>query len=203
MAVLDTQVKNKSLPGDYGYVISAKKQNLKYAFVLLGVCIIVYVVGILFFDELTPFFTIVSVFLILPTAQFIAKYISFSKYKTLNKEEFNKMNSISEDFLVLGELPIIRGKKVYQILLTVVTKVGVFSYIEPLRDVDASRKERLDTEHALNTIVKPRNLGVSVKVYDDLDRMYDYLRTTVKSTAFSPNEKTLGEVARLFLLKTH
>lgn len=200
---LDTQVKNKRLVGDHGYVQSTKKHNLKYSLGLIGVCIIVYLVGVMLSDELRPFFTIFSVFMILPSAQFLAKYFSFAKYKSVSIEEFERINQISVDFLVLGELPIIRGKKVYQTLITVVTKVGVFMYIEPLRDVNNSRKQVLDTEEAMTSIIKPRNLGINVKVYDDLNNMYDYLRTTVKSTAFNPDRDKLGEIARLFITKTH
>jgi len=202
-AVLDTQVKNRKFAGDYGYVLSAKKYNLKLALSFLGICIIVYLIGVVFFDKLAPFFTIGSVLLILPASQFLAKYLSYATYKTINSEQFEKIESISEDFLVLGELPIIRGKKVYTTLVTVVTKVGVYSYIDPRKDISESRKVLLDTEHALNSILKPKNLGVTAKIYNDFDDMYDYLRTTIKSIAVSPDEKKLGEIAKLYITKTH
>jgi len=202
-AGLDTQEKSENLVGDFGYVVSSKKHNLKFALMFLSICIIVYLVGVMFFDELAPFFTIASVLLILPSAQFLAKFMSYAKYKTITKEEFERVESISEDFLVLGELPIIRGKKVYNTLVTVVTKVGVFSYIEPKRDVNESRKELLDTEHALNSILKPKNMTVEAKVYDNLDYMCNHLKTSVKSKAFSPDEKQLGEIAKIYISKTH
>lgn len=154
-------------------------------------------------NDLTPFLTIASVIIILPAAQFLAKFFAYAKYKTLPEEQFKRLASISDDFLVLGELPIIRGKKVYKTLVTVVTKVGVFSYIEPLKESKLSRKELLDTQHALNSILKPKNLGVSVKMYDDLDAMYDYLRTSVKSSSTSPDEQALANIASVLITKTH
>lgn len=154
-------------------------------------------------NDLTPFFNIASVIMILPAAQFLAKFFSYAKYKTLPEEQFERLSNMSDDFLVLGELPIIRGKKVYKTLVTVVTKVGVFSYIEPLKDSKLSRKELLDTEHALNSILKPKNLGVSVKMYNDFEAMCNYLRTTVKSTSFEPDEQALATIASVLIMKTH
>lgn len=201
--VLDTQAKNRKLPGDFGYVHSKKGLNLRYALIFLGLCILIYVIGVLLNNELKPFFNIVSVLLVLPAAQFLAKYFSFIKYKALTKEQFNDISSISGDFLVLGELPIIRGKKVYATLVTVVTKVGAYTYIEPLADLDASRKEKLDTQHALNSILKPKNLGIQAYVYDDFDKMCEYLRTNVKSKAFNADQVKLAKVAQYYIVKTH
>lgn len=189
--------------GDHGYVISVKKYNLKLSVAFLFSCLVIYTLGAIINNALTPFFTITSVLMVLPTSQFLAKYFSYSKYKILVKDNFERLESISEDFLVLGELPIIRGKKVYETKAMVVTNAGVYTYIDPHKDINQSRKETLDTKAALESIIKPKNIQLSVTVYDDLDKMYDYLDKKVKSIATSPDEKLLGTVAKCFIEKTH
>jgi len=201
---LDIQGKNKyKLRGDFGYIHDAKKQNLRLALILLASCLIVFLFGQLIANDLTPFFTIISVVLILPAAQFLSKFLSYLKYKTATKDQFEIVDSISDDFLVLGELPIIRGKKIYETLITVVTKVGVYVYLLPLRDVQGTRKMTLDTKVALESILTPKRVTQPLQVFTDFEAFKAHLRTVVKSQAGNPDEKQLGDIATLFIEKSH
>ncbi len=111
--------------GDFGYIRHIKSYNIRIALGLLVGCLAIYLVGFLFFDDLAPFFTIVSVLMILPTAQFMSKYFSFLRYASVTKEQFEAIESMCDNFLVLGELPVIRGKKNYMLLMTVISSAGI------------------------------------------------------------------------------
>jgi hypothetical protein len=202
--VLDTQEKSKyKQRGDFGYIKDAKKQNLKLALGLLASCILIYIIGVILANDFSPFFTIASVVMILPTAQFLSKYLSYLKYKTAKQEEFDTINSLSSDFLVLGELPIIRGKKIYETLITTVTNIGIYVYIGPLLDVTASRRNLLDTKSALDSIISIKRLQLEVKVFDNFEAYEEILRTTIKSQAFNADQKQLAEIAVSLIEKAH
>lgn len=188
--------------GDHGYIDHIKKHNLMISSGLLISCIIVFIVGLTIDSGATIVLNLISVLLILPTAQFMARYFSVFRYKALTNEEFDALESISEDFLVLGELPIVRGKKGYYTFASVVTKVGIYVLIEPSKDVTASRKQKLDTKQALVSLVKPKGHQQEIHVYDDYEALFKTLKQEVKSKASAPDMKELGKIAAAFISKT-
>lgn len=202
MVVLDTRENKQKLRGDYGYVNYIKKHNLKISVGLVLACLLVFFIGLTLSNEITVFLNLISVLLILPTAQFMAKYFGFIKYKILDESKFRALEEVSNDFLVLGELPVIRGKRTYFLKTAVITKVGLYGLLDGEEDVKANRKLVLDTKEALTSIIKPKGFNEPIKLFTDYDSLYNELKTKVKSQAFDPDEKELARLAQTIILKT-
>lgn len=181
--------------GDFGYIRHIKSYNIRIALGLLVGCLAIYLVGFLFFDDLAPFFTIVSVLMILPTAQFMSKYFSFLRYASVTKEQFEAIESMCDNFLVLGELPVIRGKKNYMLLMTVISSAGIHILTDGKND--------MDTKSAVESIIRPKGYQEPVFVYSDYVIYEMKLRTDVKSKSHGTDMTHAAKIAQQLILKTH
>ncbi len=199
---MDIPGNKKVLRGDHGYITYVKRHNLMVSILLLIACLIVFTLGLALSNNITIVLNLISVLLILPTAQFLARYFSVFKHVVLEEDKFNELCKMSEDFLVLGELPIVRGKKGYYTYVTIISKVGVYVLIDPEKDIVASRKKKLETKQALVSLVKPKGHDQEIYIYDDYDLLYKELKQNVKSKAGNPDMKELGKIASAFISKT-
>lgn len=163
---------------------------------MLGACLGVFVIGKTLFHEIEPLFMVLSALLILPFAQHLAKAISFSRYKPMTKEAFQQLETLSPHFLILGELPIIRGKTTYFCEALVITSVGIFVLIP-------NKNNSKDTRQIIESILRPKGHHEPVKVYTDYDHLYDQLKTTVKSKAQSLDPKKMERIAEALIIKAH
>lgn len=181
-AVLDIQGKHKKiLAGEYGYVFSQRRSNLKTGLILFGISFTIYFLGQIVFNSAEVMFNIAAMLLLLPAAQFFARYVSFSRYSALKKDAHAQLVSISDKFMVLGELPIIRGKKDYLLLSLVITDIGVFGLIKEQKSKTTSVRNCKSVESVLSDILKPRGLNKEIEVFDNFEQFEAYLRTQVKS----------------------
>ncbi len=196
------RVNNELLRGDYGYVSYIKKHNAKVSVVLLIGCISIFVIGLMVPEHLRIFMNIFSVLLILPAAQFIAKFLGFYRYQPLEIDKFNNLKQLSEDFLVLGELPIIRGKQNYFLRTMIIAKTGVYVLVDGFDDVKKNRRLILKTTEALTSIIKPKGFKQNVIVFNEYEKLYMELETNIKPKCFNTDDQELGVIAREFILKT-
>ncbi len=193
---LDTRENKQRLRGEYGYTQYIKRHNYKWTFIMLVFCLAVFSVGKTLFYEIEPLFMVVSALLILPFAQYLAKAISFSRYKPLEEEQFILLEKLSPQFLVLGELPIIRGKTTYFCEAIVITCVGVFILIPP-------KKNTKDTKQIIESIIRPKGHHEPVKIYNDFDSLYKQLKTNVKSQAQKMDSEKMERIAEALIIKAH
>jgi len=200
-AVLDIQV-SKIQRGDYGYVVAEKKRNLKLSLILLIACIIVFTIGLVLNNEITVVMNLISILLILPIAQFLAKYFSFFTYKPLDQEMFETIDKISEHFLVLGEMPLVRGKKTYFIKVMTISECGVHVLVDPGKNSHLTRQTQIETKAMLMSIISPKGFKQEVNVYTDIEAYIKDLRTIGQSSNQKSDENHLAKVAKAFLLKT-
>ncbi len=199
---LDILVNKEILRGDHGYITYVKRHNLRISIFLLIACLIVFTLGLALSNAFTIVLNLISVLLILPTAQFLARYFAVFRYRVLEKEKFDNLCEISDDFLVLGELPIVKGKKGYYTYTSVITKVGIYVLVDSDKDLISSRKKKLEIKQVLVSLVKPKGHNQEIYVYDDYDDLYKNLRQYVKSKSGNPDMKELGKIASAFISKT-
>jgi len=201
-AVLDTQVSSQKnsrkerLRGEYGYTRYMKRHNYQGAIILLVACLVTFFLGKSVFSDVEPIFMVVSALIILPFAQFLAKAISFSGYKLVSEEAFNRLETMSEDFLVLGELPIIRGKKTYFFQSLVITSVGVYGLI-------LEKGNPTQTKKIIESIIQPKGHHESVKIYTDYDQFYSDLKTKIKSQVQGADRSKMERLAEAIIIKAH
>lgn len=201
---LDIPVKPKDPErGDYGYVRSQKVKNLKGTLVLLTACFVSFLLGKVIFYRIEIIFNLLSVLLLLPAGQFFARYFSFLRYATMNQSDFVRLQSISDTFIVLGELPLIRGKKDYSLLALVITEIGVYGLIEQQKSKTMSLRQCRSTESVLLDILRPRGLNKKIEVYDDVDVLYEILKNTVKSSARPSHGAELDKIKEAILVSMH
>lgn len=198
---LGIQENKQALRGDYGYIAKTKKRNLKIVAILITACILVFIAGIALNNQITVYLNLISALLILPTAQFLAKYFSVFKMSPIKKEKFEAVEGISNDFLTLGEIAVIRGRNTYFTLITVITRVGVYVLVEGSRDPVKEKQKISDTKEAVTSIIKAKGHHDEVRVYADYDEFYNVLKTEVKSKSGNPDEKKLGKIAEALLMR--
>ena len=184
------------LRGEYGYTRYMKQHNYQWALIMLIVCLLTFTLGKTVFSDIEPIFMVVSALLILPFAQFLAKAISFSGYKPLSEEDFNRLATISDDFLVLGELPIIRGKRTYFFQSLIITSVGVYGLILEKNDPTQAKK-------IIESIIQPKGHHEPVKIYRDYDQFYLDLKTKIKSQVNGADESKMERLAEAIIIKVH
>jgi len=201
-AALGTQVNNQKrsgkerLRGEYGYTRYMKQHNYQWAVIMLIVCLLTFTLGKTVFSDIEPIFMVVSALLILPFAQFLAKAISFSGYKRLSEEAFNRIATISDDFLVLGELPIIRGKRTYFFQSLVITSVGVYGLILEKNNPTQAKK-------IIESIIQPKGHHEPVKIYRNYDQFCIDLKTKIKSQVQGADESKMERLAEAIIIKVH
>lgn len=202
--VLDIQEKRKDiLPGEHGYIQSQRLKNLRSSLILLLICFVVFLLGKVVFYRVEVIFNLASVLLLLPSAQFFARFFSFLKYKTMDEADYNLLNSISDDFMVLCDLPIIRGKKEHLLKALVITEVGIFGLIEEQKNTTVSQRNCRSMESVLMDILKPKALNKRIEVYSDVIQLRDLLKNSVKSTLKHDNREFLEKVKETILFCIH
>ena len=204
MADLDTREnKKQKLRGEHGYVVYETKHNLKRALQFLGVCFLFYFLGVGVFPEIYVLLHILSALLILPTAQFAAKYFTYRRYKPLEDSEYKALEEISPAFTLLGELPIVRQQLTYYVKCITVSTAGVVCLIDPLDDVQKTRKNNQETRLAIESILKPKGYTLPVEIINEYQTYFTYLKDTLKSKAQEKNSVLQEQIAGILILKAH
>jgi len=203
--VLDILEKNNPiLPGDYGYVRSQRKKNLTITLILLCVCFSLFLLGKVVFYRAEIMFSIASIFVLLPAAQFFARFFSFRRYNSLKKEQFEQISTISEHFWVLGELPIIRGKKEYLLLALVITDIGLFGLIERQKNKTIAQRNCRSMEAIITDILKPRGITTPIDVVDDFETFEHSLRTQIKSKVQNNDDQQVRQkIKEAIMMSVH
>ena len=182
--------------GEYGYTRYIKRHNYKWAIILLFICLTIFFLGKSLFSNNEPPFMVASALMVLPFAQFLAKAISFSGYRPLEEEKFKRLEAVSEHFLVLGELPIIRGKKTYFFQCIIITDIGVYALI-PKNSVP------LQSKKIVESIIQPKGHQEPVYIYRDYEKLYLELKHKIKAKAQTADTSKMQRLADALIIKAH
>ena len=200
--VLDTQVKNKTkLRGEYGYVAAMKKRNFSRSLRYLLIMLLLYFGGTSLFPKLEVMIQILSLLLILPFSNFLARYLSFIKYKALQPAEFERLRSIETQHALLGELPIVRHKSVFFLRATIITGESVYALVPQEKSHKRREELKKGTRDAILSILSTKGHALPVILYDDYDVFLKDLEVMDKDR--KQKEEVLEELCEVFITRAH
>jgi len=164
--------------------------------IYLSICLTLYIIGGSFLQDYVYAYSVICALLTLPTAQHAAKFFSYRRYHGVSKAEFSSIEALSEHFLVLGELPIIKEKKEVETLISVLTDRGIYILIS--RDADKKKAHQI-----VKSILQPKGYAKEIHIDTEYEKFKHRLTTEVKSKAQSSDMSELGKLAKELIVRSY
>lgn len=193
---LDIQGNKKTiLRGSFGYVSYVKKQSFRTAITILLIALLIFFVGTTYVTSYESMFIVVSMIMFVPASQYLARYLSFRVYKETDKETFERFESISDEFVVVGGLPIIDGKKTFFYKVMVITPHGIYGFIGRNSKIE-------DAKRHLESVLHTRGHLIPITIYHNKEDMYEALKRLIKSSV-GEGSKRQEAILEELIRKTH
>ena len=152
--------------GSVGYIDSVKRKNLKYAIIGLSAMVVLYFTGLVVVGSNGSSWTLFSVLIALPAAQFLTRYISLRGFSSLPQTETLELDHLKPEAIAY-ELALVIGKKTYYVRIAVITENQITLYST---DSDITSKIVMD-------LLRQKGILNQVQICKDMDS----LKKTVKS----------------------
>jgi len=151
--------------GSVGYIDSVKRKNLKYAIIGLSAMVVLYFTGLVVVGSNGSSWTLFSVLIALPAAQFLTRYLSLRGFSSLPQTEILELDYLRPEAIAY-ELALVIGKKTYYVKIAVITNGQITLYST---DSDITSKIVMD-------LLRQKGILSQVQICKDMDS----LRTTIK-----------------------
>jgi hypothetical protein len=187
----------KRIKGEVGYLDYHKKKNLILFVSGLATFNILYLVGYFVYNTNKNMLTLISVLLILPTSQFVTKYILIARYKSGSLDMYNRLKQISGNLVILCDLLLVSGRNTRYFEFAVISgkDLVLLSNLNKFSKKDKKNNIR-DDKTIIQDMLNSKGFKANIKIYEDSDEFYSYLLDT--SLRNKSNDKK-DELAQLLL----
>ncbi len=196
MVALDIQANKHRVRGEYGYTSDVKKKSYRQAWIMLALCLGFFIIGKTLAQNVEPPFMVISAVLILPFAQNLARAISFSRYTPMDINAFKQLKTLNKGFCILGEMPIIRGKKTYFFTTIVITPKGIYGLMQSKADLKEAKK-------ILENILQPKGYYDPIRLYTEFEPLYKSVQQQKSIEVQENMAEKMEKIATALLMKTH
>lgn len=163
--------------GTVGYIDNVKRKNLSYAIIGLSAMVVLYFTGLVVVGSNGSSWTLFSVLIALPAAQFLTRYISLRGFSSLPQTEILELDHLKSEAIAY-ELAMVIGKKTYFVEIAVITDGQITLYS---RDSDITSK-------IVMGLLRQKGILAQVQICKELDS----LKTTVKPLQMMGIAETLA-----------
>ncbi len=151
--------------GSVGYIDSVKRKNLSYAIIGLSAMVVLYFTGLIVVGSNGSSWTLFSVLIALPAAQFLTRYISLRGFSSLSQTEILELDHLRSDGIAY-ELALVIGKKTYYVKIAVITDHQITLYST---DSDITSKIVMD-------LLRQKGILSQVEICKDMDSLISTLK---------------------------
>jgi len=152
------------IKGQLGYMAATKKKNILYGHAGLIAMMLLYMTGLMFVGNNGSGWTLLAVLIALPSAQFLARYLSLRRFGRVSDELVQILSKL-EPNTCLYELALVIGKKTYYIEAAVLEEKALCVYTE---NKDLKAKD-------LKDFFLQKGLLVQVNIYSKAEALAEAL----------------------------
>ena len=98
------QKKQKFEKGDCGYINQHKVRQLFITFISLIMVAVIFYTGVLRYHNTKSIFTVIAAVAAIPTAKIAVSYLVMVKYKSCDRQLYEKAVQLAPDSLILADL---------------------------------------------------------------------------------------------------
>lgn len=155
--------------GEQGYINFMKKFNLLITVVCFLLATGLFLIGISIYESKANVFTIIGALFVIPAARFMTVWILFLPYKSVSKEDYDKVfAAMKAGNLLYADVLLTSTEKAYGASYLVVTGDKIFVY---------SVKNFNKLEDYLKDILKRRAFAYKVTCTDDNGKFMNFLKS--------------------------
>lgn len=151
--------------GSVGYIDSVKRKNLSYAILGLSAMLVLYFTGLVIVGSNGSSWTLFSVLIALPAAQFLTRYLSLRGFSSLPETDVLELDHLTPEAIAY-ELALVIGKKTYYVKIAVITNNQITLYT---RDSDITSKIVMD-------LLRQKGLLSQVQICKDMDSLISTIK---------------------------
>ena len=169
--------------GEQGYIKFMKSFNLLVAFVLFVIAAILFIIGLSIYDSKGNILTIIGALFIIPMARFLTVWFLFLPYKSVSKQEYDKIFSLmKQGNLLYADVLLTSTEKAYCAAYLVITSDKIFAY---------TTKNCEKLQDYLADIIKRRAFAYKVTCTDDEAKFQNFLKSadSYAEQKFDDNEE--------------
>jgi hypothetical protein len=169
--------------GEQGYIKFMKSFNLLVAFVLFVIAAILFIIGLSIYDSKGNILTIIGALFIIPMARFLTVWFLFLPYKSVSKQEYDKIFSLmKQGNLLYADVLLTSTEKAYCAAYLVITSDKIFAY---------TVKNCGKFQDYLADIIKRRAFAYKVTCTDDEAKFQNFLKSadSYAEQKFDDNEE--------------
>lgn len=185
------------LKGENGYIDYYKKKYLKFSIILLLLVVTIYVIGKIFAPNHFIYFMVGSALMILPAAQYITKYLLFSRYKSASSNMYQALQDISDQLLIFSDLIIVQGKKTIYCDFAVLSDQQIVVYFNPKGN--KSQDKQKTVKEIIQNLYQKKGYQIPVEVIDNEDAYLTFIKQNVKGTLNNVNVETQEQLGRIII----
>lgn len=158
--------------GEPGYIDAMKKGELLIAIILISVSAAIFVLGLILNKwQKGNIFTIISMLFVIPMARFAATYIMLFPFKSVSREEYDKVISNAKSgSIVYADVVLTSTKNAMSLDFLVITGDKVLGVI------GRKKENALDIRNYLQDICNRRTLDYKVTIAEDYTKFYTLLK---------------------------
>ena len=166
---------NKVTKGEFGYIEYCKKRGIIRTSLCLGLTLLCFFVGLILTHTQKNLFSILAALLCLPTGWFAVNMIMFIKAKGCNKDDYEKIENAKGGLLINYDLVITAYDQNFNLGAATVLDKNICCYSS-----DPSMEPGDCEKHINKMIAQSGYTDYSIKIFDNIDKYVDRLRTLDK-----------------------
>lgn len=166
---------NKVTKGEFGYIQFCKKRGIIRTGLFLALTLICFFIGLIITHTQKNLLSIVAALLCLPTGWFAVNMVMFLKAKGCNSQDYDKIEENKGQLLINYDLVITAYDQNFNVNAATVLDKNICCYSS-----DPSMESGDCEKHINKMIAQSGYTDYSIKVFDNIDRYVERLRTLDK-----------------------
>ena len=154
------QKKQKFEKGDCGYINQHKVRQLFITFISLIMVAVIFYTGVLRYHNTKSIFTVIAAVAAIPTAKIAVSYLVMVKYKSCDRQLYEKAVQLAPDSLILADLLISSTEKILPVPIAVIRDNSVYLFTD-LKTEDVKKSETY-----IRTFLETEARVTSVKLFN-------------------------------------
>lgn len=171
--------------GEYGYLRYKRKIETIKSIVFFSIAMAIFVIGYISTGTKKNWFTVLAVVSMLPVAKQITVTVLYYRYKSGNKEVFDRIKAKEKSALCLSDIVITAYDKTFELMHVAIVANTVIGYSEQ------EKMPEKDAEIYLKNVIEQNGYsGVSVKIYK---KENDYMERLVQMQEHLSKDKDMNK----------
>lgn len=160
------QKKQKFEKGDCGYINQHKVTQLFITFISLIMVAVIFYTGVIRYHNTKSIFTVIAAVAAIPTAKVAVSYLVMAKYKSCDRQLFEKSVHTAPDSLILADLLISSTEKILPVQIAVIRDNSVYL----LSDLEKDTVKKSETY--IRTFLETEARVTNVKIFNQQEAFF-------------------------------